>query len=233
MTHFEHHTNRLVDRQVEKWTQSLRDAKKTPQKSEPRRIGPYVAISREVGAGGSEIARRVGEFLHWRVLDREIIDDLADTSTTSREVVEFFDEKQLHWISEWLSSWIAGRRFNSATYVHRLHTLIELAARQGNAVIVGRGAPFILPREAGIRVSIIAPFEFRVEQVMLQHRLSAAVARRYVKETDQQRADFIKSHFHRDPRDAHSYDLVINLGNLTQSDAEHLIVSAVQAKLAG
>jgi len=54
-------------------------------------VGPYVAISRETGAGGGEIARLVGEKLGWDFLDREIIDYMAEKYGTPRDLVEFVD----------------------------------------------------------------------------------------------------------------------------------------------
>ena len=41
-----------------------------------------VAISRECGAGGAAVARALGERLQWTVYDRQIVDSIAEDSTT-------------------------------------------------------------------------------------------------------------------------------------------------------
>jgi cytidylate kinase len=46
----------------------------------PKRTGPFIAISRQSGADGTQIARLVGEELGWDVLDKEILDFMAEDS---------------------------------------------------------------------------------------------------------------------------------------------------------
>jgi cytidylate kinase len=194
-------------------------------------VGPYVIISRETGAGGSEIARLVGEKLGWDVLDREIIDYIADKFGTSRSLVEFVDEKRANWIHDVFTTWIEGQDFTQAAYLHRLIRLLLLAAHHGKVVIVGRGAQFILPRNRGLSVRIIAPIEFRIEQVILQRGLGAHDARKFIENSDRQRQEFIKTYFRHKCADPHTYDLVIKLENLVRKDAVNLIVAAVHSWL--
>jgi cytidylate kinase len=127
------------------------------------------------------------------------------------------------------ASWIKGQEFTSSAYIHRLYHLLLLAAYRGNVVIVGRGARFILPRERGFSVRILAPLEFRVEQVLLQRGLSAKEARKVVEQSDREREAFVKEHFHHKASDPHQYDLVINVEKLDQEDAADLIVDAARS----
>jgi cytidylate kinase len=162
-------------------------------------------------------------------LDEEIVDYLASEYGTPRSLVEFVDEKQIHWLEDLFTSWIEGQRFTSTTYVHGLVQLSLLAAHHGNVVIVGRGAQFILPHDRGLSVRILAPIDFRVEQVLLQRGLSATEARRHVVESDRQREAFVKQHFHHRATDPHMYDLVINVEKLGQEDAADLIADAARS----
>ena len=106
-----------------------------------------------------------------------------------------------------------------------------MAAQRGNVVIVGRGARFILPRRAGLSVRIIAPFEFRVEQIILRQGMSAAKAREFVEQSDRQRIAFVKRYFHQNVADPHVYDLVLNVEQFGQDNAVNLIINAVQSWL--
>lgn len=228
MTHTNSAINQMADKNIRKWILANHVQDRLDRGQAPENVGPYIAISREAGAGGSEIARLVSRKLGWDVLDKEIVDYLASTSGTQRSLVEFVDEKHVSWIEDALASWIERQKFASTTYVRRLQQFLLLAAHHGNVVIVGRGARFILPEQRGLSVRILAPFEFRVEQVLLQQGISTVEARRVVKETDRQREAFVADHFHHKAADPHMYDLVINVEKLVVEDAANLIVDAAQ-----
>jgi cytidylate kinase len=193
--------------------------------------GPCLFVSRETGAGGSEIARLAAERLRWELLDKEILDHLTSHYGTPRTVLKMVDEKKVNWLADIFHGWIVGHGFSQLAYVHRLHRLFEAVARQGNFVIVGRGARFVLPRHVGFSVRIIAPFDYRVGQVVLRQGLSIKDARAYVDESDQQRTAFLQRYFHRDVSDPHIHDLVVNVEQLGVENALPLIVNGVKSWL--
>jgi cytidylate kinase len=193
--------------------------------------GPCLFVSRETGAGGSEIARVVAERLGWELLDKEILDHLNAHYGTPATILNVVDEKKVNWLADIFNGWIVGHGFSQLAYVHRLHRLFEAVARQGNVVIVGRGARFILPRSAGFSVRLIAPFDYRVRQVVLRQGLSTNDARAYVKESDRQRTAFLEGYFHHDVSDPHIHDLVVNVERLGIESALTLIVDGVKSWL--
>jgi hypothetical protein len=196
-----------------------------------RNIGPYLLVSRETGAGGSQIARHVAQELAWDILDKEILDILASEFQVSAAALDVVDEKKLNWLADILTGWVEGHGFSQLAFVHRMSLLFNKVAERGNVVIVGRGARFILPRLEGLSVRIIAPFDFRVEQVILQHGLSATDARTFVKQSDRQREAYIKRYFHRNVADSHAHDLILNVEQLGEYGVAHLIIDAVQSWL--
>ncbi len=56
-------------------------------------------------------------------------------------------------------------------YLVRLNRVVMAAARRGNVVIVGRGDNFLLPRDGGLAVRIVASEKYRVEQMMRRYGL--------------------------------------------------------------
>ena len=105
---------RLADRNIRKWVLAEHVQARLKQGKVDDNVGPYVAISRETGAGGSEIARLVSQQLGWDVLDREIISYLAEKYGTPRDLVEFVDEKRANWLEDLYSTWIEGKPFTVA-----------------------------------------------------------------------------------------------------------------------
>lgn len=196
-----------------------------------QRLGPCLLISRETGAGGSQIARHVAQRLGWKVMDKDIVDILASEYDTPSVVLDTVDEKNVGWIADLLNGWVEGHGFSQLTYVHRLHRLFAKVAQQGNVVIVGRGARFMLPQRETMSVRIIAPLELRVEQVILRQGISAIKSREFIEKSDRQRNAFIKKYFHQNIADPHVHDLVVNVEQLVQEDAVALILDAVRSWL--
>ena len=217
----------LAEKNIRKWVQAEHVRERLSQDDRKKALGPYVTISREAGAGGSEIARMAGAKLAWDVLDQEIVDYLAERYGSPRHLVEFADERHIGWIEEMLTGNFGGQQWTSAKYVHRLHHLLMLAAHHGNVIIVGRGARYILPPERGLSIRILAPVSFRVEQMAQDKGVTTKAARTLIDKMDRPQALYIKEHFHHAADDAHMYDLVINVEKLSREDAAELIVDAV------
>lgn len=191
-------------------------------------IGPYLAISRETGAAGGEILRLVGQRLGWDVLDKEIVDTLAAVYGTVRQTVESMDEKRGNWIDESFSSWIQGQGFTSSAYVHRIPRLFLHAAHQGKVVIVGRGARYLLPRDSGLSIRVVAPLEYRIARVQLRKSVSEREASQLVQQSVTRREAFIQEHFHHRAADPHMYDLVVNVERLSTEDVADTICETLR-----
>jgi len=190
-------------------------------------IGPYLTISREAGAGGGRIARLVGEAVGWEVLDRELLECVAERYQTRPAVLELVDETTTNWITEIFGSLLNPTSVSQMQYVCRLSRVILMAARAGKVIYVGRGAQFVLPHARGLNVRIVAPQKFRVQQIMERRHLSFEEARDYVMKTDAGRQNFVRQYFHHDVPDAHLFDFVVNVEKLGPERAAHLIAEAL------
>ena len=138
-----------AERQMQRWLgmQKSRDnAVPAPSSGKLAGIGPYLTISREAGAGGSRIARLVGEAIGWEVLDRKLLECVAERYDTSPAVLEFVDETTTNWITEIFGNWIDPASVSQMQYVCRLSRVILMAARTGKVIYVGRGAIRVAPR---------------------------------------------------------------------------------------
>ncbi|MCC6125140.1 MAG: cytidylate kinase-like family protein [Pirellulales bacterium] len=187
----------------------------------------YLAISREAGAGGSTIAEIVGRRLGWDVLDKELLDRVAKRFHNNRMMLELVDETPSNWIYDVLGTWMDSKIIPHETYVVQLSRVVLAAAKRGNAIFVGRGAQFLLPREKTLVVRLVAAEQFRVENLMRVKSMTAAEAQRYLREVDQGRLEFGRRFFHHDVADPHLYDLVLNTGRLGMERAAELILAAI------
>lgn len=219
-----------AEHQMRTWAlqmESQQRLKEAAEKALPKPlVYPYVAISREAGVGANEIADAIASKKDWKVFDRALLDYMVEHYNWSRVAVDYVDEHTASWFHEVFGKWLDKQLVSQAEFVHRLGKIVLLAAQHESMVFVGRGAQFLLPRDIGLAVRLVAPLEYRVKRIMDRQQCSHREAEKFVKETDNGRADFVQRYFHHDVADPHLYDLVINLAGMTPTAAADLILSA-------
>jgi cytidylate kinase len=119
----------------------------------------------------------------------------------------------------------------NSSVVELARVILALGAR-GEAVILGRGAGCILPPRSTLHVRIIAPLADRTTYLSQFERLTPEQAAEQIALRDRQRADFVHTHFHRQPADIYQYDLLVNSSKLGEDLSAELIARAARAKLA-
>jgi len=201
-----------------------------------------VTISREYGSGGGEIAHRLATKLGWRLVDHEIVAQVAHELDISLEEAASRDESAQSTVSLILNSMravnpamfsvtLAPVESDEQTYREALTRVVEAAAATGNVVIVGRASQVLLARYRDVlHVRIVAPFEKRVEYVMQREALKKEDARSRIQLKDRDRLRYLQSEYHHRPDEAQLYDLVINTGVLDLDSAVNLIVQALEYK---
>jgi hypothetical protein len=193
-------------------------------------IGPFVAISRQYGAGGCAVANRLGEALGWRVLDRDLLDFIAEQFRLDREMLSILDEDSLSWFGESLLSLIHPHLVSQDEYLARLVKVLLVALAEGPGIVVGRGAHIFLPRRRGLAARIVADAADRLARVQQERGLDGKAAQRAMQDTDAARRGFVKHNFHRDVADPLAYDLVINTSRLGIDGAVAILATACQAR---
>jgi cytidylate kinase len=203
----------------------------SPKAIDAADVGPYLAISRESGAGGSRIAGLVGEMIGWTVLDRELLGWLAERYCTSPAVPGFVMENCNNWTTEIFSDWIGPDSVAQMQYMRHLSRVILMAARAGKVIFVGRGAQFVLPQPSGLSIRLIASFAYRVQQIVERRNLSFDEARDYVEKRDASRKAFTRKYFHQNAADPHLFDLVVNVEKIGPEHTARLIADALASCL--
>ncbi|HWB00421.1 MAG TPA: cytidylate kinase-like family protein [Pirellulales bacterium] len=187
-----------------------------------------IAISRQIGAGGSEIAREVGRRLGWKVYDRELLEEIARDMHVRVSLIEAVDERHVNWLEEFAEAFLFGSKVSENSYVvHLVETIINLAAR-GQCVIVGRGGCHILPPSCTLRVRIVAPRDDRVTSICHERHADPKSIEHELAADERQQARFIKDHFQRDVTDPANYDLVLNSSRWSTAECADMIVDALR-----
>lgn len=211
--------------------QALLLASKHPHPEKPETAPPVpftIAFSREAGSGGKLVARELGKRLNWPVYDHELIEHLANELQVDVHQLKTIDERPGNFLIECLSAFAAAATVSEVTYFRRLLKLLLALGERGECVIVGRGAPFVLPYESTLRVRLVASTEDRIALISREHSLNHTDAAQYVEKTDRQRIRFIKDHFRKDPTDPLHYDLVLNSSRFSVTECVELILDALK-----
>jgi cytidylate kinase len=193
-------------------------------------FGPYLLISREKGAGGRQVANLIGQKLGWQVFDRQIVDAIAERTRMRQQLVENLDEKTRGGLEEFLRD-VLTREIGSTDYLRHLRQVLLALGQQGDMVIVGRGAEYILPIKFGLRVRMVAPIDVRVDRIAKVNGLTPEAAHALVAKVDQERKDFVYGSFQKNMGDPLLYDLVVNTGALSVEGTVEIVLTALSQKL--
>lgn len=189
-----------------------------------------ITISRQVATNGELIGHLVAERLQLRFIDRELLDELARRMQVDPAVAGQFDELILNPVQSVLWEWLSN--INEQVYIRALRKALQRIAEQGNAVVIGRGANFVLHCPDCLHVRIVAPLILRIAIYRTTNEVSEREAERLIRQGDHDRAQFVRTLFHQHIDDAEQYDVSINLAGLTPEMAADIIVFAAQRRAA-
>jgi cytidylate kinase len=197
-----------------------------------------ITISREYGAGGSEVARLVAAELGWSVVDNEIIDRVAARAgLTPAEVAEreervpgFVERLTLALAASsqefFLPTAVATATLDEAAVVRYTEMIVKEVAVEGRAVLVGRAAPAVLGAGGQVlHARVVARREFRVHVAMDRFGYDAKAAERILDDTDRNRERYHRQYYHRDWRDPTLYHMTLNTELLGFDGAAGVIVA--------
>jgi cytidylate kinase len=219
--------HQIIEEQVQKW--QILDKQ---EKKEAEEIS-VVTISREPGSGGNIVAKSLSEKLGFDLFYQEVIHEMAESARVSVRLLETLDEKGVSVLEDWISSLVDKRHLWPDRYLQHLMKVIGTIGKHGRAIIVGRGANFVLPPDKSLSVRIVAPLEIRIKNVTRDFGIDTQEARRRVIRTDSDRRAFVRKYFNADIGAPLNYDLVINIGILSIEGAVDAIKGALGQKSKG
>jgi len=218
--------DQFVKNQVKKWEKQF-----TGKKASSEAQIPVITVAMEPGSGGSIIAEKIADQLGFDYFHRDIVQQISKTAKIRSTVVNSLEKERLSGVKDFISSLMEDQYIHPDTYLKHLLVVISTIGKHGRAVIVGRGANFILPAEDIFAVRVICPLEKRIREVALTHRVTAEEAKRRVIRRESRRKAFVRHSFNADISDPIHYDLTINTGKMSIESAVEAVIGAVMARL--
>lgn len=195
-------------------------------------MNTIITISREYGAGGTSIGRRVAQELGIEIYDRDIIRSTAHQTGLDAGVVEH-EEEEISRGDAFL------RMITPAAYFDRREAIREIErevilkfARKGPCVLLGRCADIIL-EEVGIdclKVFLYADVLHRAARVgEIIGSTNPTEIQKSMKRTDQARRAFYQQFTGRRWGDFANYNLMLDTGLLGYDASAKLICEAARS----
>ena len=196
-----------------------------------------ITISRQLGAGGAEVARRVADRLQWRVADNEFVERVAARAGLTPHEVADREERvpnfieRLAWALASASAELAVptgatmEGLSEPLMVRVTEQVVAEIAREGRVVLVGRSAAAILgEEERTLHVQVVAPVKIRAERIAGRLNVPLHEAKKLIHESDSHRAKYHKEYYGRDWAEPVNYHIIINTGYLGLDGTADLIV---------
>ncbi len=200
-----------ADRYIKKYSKEEADKKLADKKNG---TWPSVCFSRQIGVGALEIADLLSGMIHYRVIDREILEHMAKDADLSRKTVEFYDERYPGRMSELFSMLINEKTFLKSDYARQLAKTVTALAGSEPTIFVGRGTHLILPRNTILSVRFICGREYRVDRLARMMNIGKSEAERQLEVCDAEQHEFFKAVYQKKETSPEEFDLVINMDHI-------------------
>src|SRR3984885_3333274 len=179
-----------------------------------------ITIEREYGCGAAAIAARLADHLGWKLWDHLITEEIARVAQVEPSAVKRCDERmdsrfhrfaKTFWRGSYeRSSTLSGQMFDTDRMMAMMQETMNRIGREGNAVIVGRGAPFFLREHpAAFHVFLYAPRSEKLRRIVAD-RHSEAEAIELVDSIDRERIAYVKHYFNADWPTRSLYHVMLN-----------------------
>jgi len=180
-----------------------------------------ITLEREYGCGCAGIAAELARRLGWKLWDQSLTEEIAKQANVDCGTVERREERvdgTFYRLAKtfWRGSYErqmpldSSQTFDADCMVRMMQEISGRIAAEGNAVVVGRGAPYFLrERSDTLRVFLYAPRDEKLRRI-IAGGISAKEAEDLVDTVDRERMAFIKHYFNADWPTRALYHLMLN-----------------------
>jgi cytidylate kinase len=202
--------------------------------------GPVITLSRLTGCDARQVAAQLVTSLNqkynttkWKWVDKDIIYAIAkELNTDTQRIENFYKGIELSNLSEMIMAFSGG--FVSDLRVRKaIKDVILSMSKEGFIILVGRGGVSIAHDITdSLHVRLIAPFYWRVDNVMKKKQMDIEVAEEYVVDTDEKRHNMILNFLDKKPLNLdYLFDATINRSSFTIKEVCDLIITMYEKKV--
>ena len=199
-----------------------------------------ITINRQFGTNGRQIATEIAQTLGVKLVDRQILSDLANkVDIPEEELTKMERKKPSFWervtyyyrnspaMISTPSVDLMGLT-SSQLYKEQVDIMKSIAEEE-SCVVVGRlGFEVFKNHPNHISIFMFSDIEDRILKVMEMYGITRAEAQKQIKKVDEAREEFTREFTGKERNDATNYDIAINVSTWGEQGTLDLIMSLIE-----
>ena len=198
-----------------------------------------ITISRQFGTGGHEIGVELARRLGVKLLDKQILNEMARKYCVVEDAVEQISARNPLWrddFTQFYRSYMAGAEYNGQEHDQTSHQLfdaqaevVKRVAAEESCVLVGRcGFHIFRNHPNALKIFVHAADECRKKRIARKYDLSEADAGAMIVDNDYSRELYTKTFTGSDWMDARNYDLTLNVKRFGVNGAVDFLMQSIE-----
>ena len=197
-----------------------------------------ITISRQFGTGGHEIGAVLAHRLGVKLLDKQIMNEVASKYGMVEEAVERIEARNPLWrddFTQFYRSYMAGAEYNGQEHDQTSHRLfdaqadvIRSIAERESCVIIGRcGFHIFKDHPNSLKIFVHADDACRKRRIAEKYDISEGDAAAMIVDNDYSRELYTKTYTGSDWQDARNYDIALNVSKYGVNGAVDFLMQCI------
>lgn len=198
-----------------------------------------ITISRQFGTGGHEIGAELARRLNVKLLDKQILNEVARKICVVEDAVEKIESRNPLWRDDFTNfyrQYMAGAEYNGMELDQTSHKLFDAQAQvirqiasQESCVIIGRCGFHIFRNHANtLKIFIHADVDCRKQRIARKYDISESDAAAMIVDNDYSRELYTKTFTGSDWQDARNYDITLNVRKFGVNGAVDFLMKSIE-----
>ena len=199
-----------------------------------------ITISRQFGTGGHEIGAGLAERLGVKLLDKQILNEVARRTSAVEDAMERIEARNPLWrddFTDFYRNYMSGAEYNGTEQDQASHALfkaqadaIRLIASKESCVIIGRcGFDIFRGHPNALKVFIHSSVDVRKRRIAQKYGLDEQDAAAMIVDNDYSRELYTKTFTGADWTDARNYDISLDVRKFGVNGAVDFIMKCIES----
>lgn len=189
-----------------------------------------IAIGRECGSGGHEIANKLAEHYNLKLYDRNLLKEIAKERELEHDELHPHEESHQN---KWLYRTVKGMNSSPEHNVAQLQfDFLKKKADEGKSfIVVGRcGETVLKGNKSLISIFVLGDEESKIARLMKEHNCSKKKAAKIMEEGNKRRKKYHNSHCDIKWGDSRNYDISINACRIGVDEAVRILIDFIDTR---
>ena len=198
-----------------------------------------ITISRQFGTGGHEIGAELARRLGVKLLDKQILNEVASRINVVENAVEKIEARNPLWRDDFTNfyrNYMAGAEYNGMEHDKTCHELFKAQAEairkiadQESCIIIGRcGFDIFRDHPNALKIFIHSSIDCRKRRIAEKYDLNEHDAAAMIVDNDYSRELYTKTYTGSDWTDARNYDISLDVRKFGVNGAVDFLMKAIE-----